>query len=450
MSGERRRVMILAYFYPPLAGGGVHRVLSFTRHLPAHGWDCTVVCAGPDDSWIRDPSLLDRVPAGTEVLRVGGGSGLALLQRLRGARTSATRSSTTIGWLRRAVDWFAFPDSYAGWAARARAVAARRLARGDISVLLSSSPPDSSHLAARSLARRFGLPWVADFRDPWVGLHFRTPPTPWHRARHRAAERAVVAEAAVVLAASHTHERELQALRGRDGRPLARSVVWLPNGYEPANAAASADAESPPRSRDGGAPTASTESRFLLVFTGTLALMDSTFTALEALARFVRARPAARSQLQMVLAGPYESSYAQRVAALGLADLVRLTGSLAHDQARALQRKADVLLLWKPLGVGYRTMVPGKLYEYLDAGRPILALLPSDDEAARMVLDAGGTVVPPGDAAAVERALEAAFGSWLQGGRVPERRPAWLTGHARERLAAELAGTLETIVKGRR
>jgi hypothetical protein len=52
-----RRLLVLAYFYPPLAGGGVHRVLSFTRHLPAHGWACTVVCAGPGDYWVTDPTL---------------------------------------------------------------------------------------------------------------------------------------------------------------------------------------------------------------------------------------------------------------------------------------------------------------------------------------------------------------------------------------------------------
>ena len=66
----RRRALILCYFFPPLAGGGVHRVLSFVKHLPAHGWDCTVVCAGEHDYWVTDESLIAEVPANTEVIRV--------------------------------------------------------------------------------------------------------------------------------------------------------------------------------------------------------------------------------------------------------------------------------------------------------------------------------------------------------------------------------------------
>ncbi|MGH7731184.1 MAG: hypothetical protein ACRENJ_08045, partial [Candidatus Eiseniibacteriota bacterium] len=74
-----RRLLVLSYFYPPLAGGGVHRVLGFTRHLPAHGWACTVVCAGEEDYWVRDETLVRDVPAGTEVIRAPGGSALAAL-----------------------------------------------------------------------------------------------------------------------------------------------------------------------------------------------------------------------------------------------------------------------------------------------------------------------------------------------------------------------------------
>jgi hypothetical protein len=62
-----RRLLLLCYFYPPLGGGGVHRVLGFTRWLPEHGWDCTVVCAGPEDYWVRDETLVNRIPPQTTV-----------------------------------------------------------------------------------------------------------------------------------------------------------------------------------------------------------------------------------------------------------------------------------------------------------------------------------------------------------------------------------------------
>ena len=247
-----KRLLVLAYFYPPLAGGGVHRVLSFTRHLPAHGWACTVVCAGEHDYWVRDESLRDRVPSETEVLRVSGGSALATLLRLgRGARTDGRRSSAGFSLLRPLSEWFLLPDSYVGWSARAARVARDRIAAGGIDAILSSSPPDSAHLAAAGLAQATGLPWVADFRDPWIATSFKRPPTPWHAARQRALEARVTGGADLVLAASRTHHDVLAARA--TARP--RQLLFLPNGFEPLG--------------DAPMPTPRGEA-FRVVFTGTL------------------------------------------------------------------------------------------------------------------------------------------------------------------------------------
>jgi len=424
-----RRVLIVAAFYPPLAGGGVHRVLSFTRHLPEHGWACTVICAGEHDYWVRDESLVARIPAGTEVLRVAGGSAIAAWLRFRGQAASGRRSGGAFAPLRSLADWWLLPDSYAGWARRAGAMAALRLARGGVDVVLSSSPPDSAHLAAREAARDAGRPWVADFRDPWVGLHFRKPPTRWHRARQSAMEASVIGSADLVISASRTHADELAA------RPATRPrrLLHLPNGFEPA-------ASSPP---------AAGTAHYTLAFTGTLSLMEDAGTLLDALARVLAAEPAARAQLRVELAGPYDLDWETRAAALGLSDVVRFRGPLAHAESRALQQSADALLLWKPRGAGYRTMVPGKLYEYLDAGRPILALLPREDEAADLVRRAGGWVGEPGRAEALAAEIAARLARWRAAGRDGSRRPDWLESHTRGALAMRLASELDLLVEGR-
>jgi len=424
-------VLVLCYFYPPLAGGGVHRVLGFTRGLPAHGWDCTVVCAGEEDYWVTDPTLAARVPEGTEVIRVAGGSALSAWLRVRrGDR--GRRPGGTFSALRRLADWWLLPDSYAGWARRARAVAARRLAAGGVDALLSSSPPDSVHLAAAPLARRFGVPWVADFRDPWIGLAFRTPPTAWHRARQAAMERRVLEGADLVLVASRTHAESL----GRAPGPPPARVEHLPNGYEPAAAAAAAGAAAAPA--DGAA--------FTLVFTGTLSQMPDAEVVFEALRDLLARRPEARGRLRVEIAGPYDSNYEDRAAALGLGDVVAFLGPVTHARSRALQRGADLLLLWKPRGAP--TMVPGKLYEYLDAGRPVLAILPPGDEAARLAADGGAERVDPGDRAALAAVLERRWRAWADGAPSVAPRPAWLDDHARPRLAARLAGLLDGLAAG--
>jgi glycosyltransferase involved in cell wall biosynthesis len=439
-----RRLLLLCYFYPPLAGGGVHRVLGFTRWLPEHGWDCTVVCAGPEDYWVRDETLMGRIPSATEVIRVPGGSALSVWLRLKrdrdraagsatsvasaGSGASGRRSGLVFSGLRALSDWLLLPDSYVGWARRARGAAAERLARGDVSAVLSTSPPDSVHLAALPLAGRFGLPWIADFRDPWIGLHFRRPPTAWHAARQSDLERRVLTGADLVLAASRTHADDL----GRDAVSRPRRVVHLPNGYEP----------------DAGGPTPARDAdHFTLVFTGTLSLMPDVEVLFEALHQVLARRPEARRRIRVRLAGPFDTDYEDRAVALGLKGIVEFTGSLPHGETRALQRVADLLLLWKPRG--FRTMVPGKIYEYLDAGRPLLALLEEGDEAEQLVRRAGGTCLPSGDREGLATEIERRYLVWKEGaGRETQGspgRPGWLEEHTRSGLSARLARLLDEL-----
>jgi glycosyltransferase involved in cell wall biosynthesis len=433
---SERRLMILCYFVPPLAGGGVHRVLSFVRHLPAAGWSVTVVCAGEEDYWVKDATLDSDLPPGTEVIRVRGGSALAAWLRGPGAAEArGRRRASRFAALRTLSDWFLVPDSYAGWARRAADAARRRLAQGGIDALLTSSPPDSVHLAGRALARSQRIPWIADFRDPWIALHFRRPPSAIHRARHQALERSVVGESSMVLAASRTHADDLTALTRPGGAALARRVEWLPNGFEP----------DPERVR----ATLPPDGTFTLVFTGTLARMPGTAVFLDACAAWLARRPDARGRVRAVLAGPYEAEDEERARALGLQDVVAFPGPLAHRDARALQRRADLLLLWKPDGDGYRTMVPGKLYEYLDAGRPLLALIPDGEEAARLAIESGAERIEPDDRAALAAALERRFDAWASRGPAPDQRPAWIAGHERAALARRLAGLLDQVTQAR-
>lgn len=252
-------------------------------------------------------------------------------------------------------------------------------------------------------------------------------------------EKRVLERADLVLAASRTH---LEAL-GRESGAHARRAVHLPNGFEPEAPPSRSDAVT--GSAAGAMPAASAGAHFRIVFTGTLALMEDLGTLLEAVHEVLARVPEARRRLRVDLAGPYDTDLADRAEALGLSGIVRFQGARSHAESRALQRTADVLMLWKPHGEGYAAMVPGKTYEYLDSGRPVVALLPQNDEAAALVKRAGGLVLAPGERDILARELETRYTTWKERGRVSDARPAWLDEYARPRLAAQLADLLDSL-----
>jgi hypothetical protein len=153
--------------------------------------------------------------------------------------------------------------------------------------------------------------------------------------------------------------------------------------------------------------------------------------------------PGAR-RLRIRLLGPFDAGY--HAVALGLTGIVEFAGR-GRRQSRAEQRRAAALLHWQPRD--FPTMVPGKLYEYFETGRPVLALLDPATEAAELVRAAGGTVVGTGDRAALATEIERQYRAWKQAGAAPGAPPSWLAEHRRERLAGRLAATLDQLVEAK-
>ena len=150
---------------------------------------------------MRDESLVDDLPSSTRVRPVAGASGLGILRRLRPQTArSSVRSAKGFGKLRRLASWCLIPDSYIGWRGFALKAARQVLKQDPAQAILSTGPPETNHLVATRLQKATGLPWVADFRDPWFGLHLFPAPTAVHRWRHAQLETKVLAQASALLA----------------------------------------------------------------------------------------------------------------------------------------------------------------------------------------------------------------------------------------------------------
>jgi len=343
---------------------------------------------------MRDDSLLAGVPASCRVERTAAASGIALLRTLRpgpggkSAATTSRRSSRLFGVLRRAGSWFLVPDTYVGWRPFAERAARAVLLRDPAEAIVTSGPPETNHLVGLTLQRETGLPWLADFRDPWFQLHLHPAPTSWHRARHARLESAVLAHADAVTATTSWLE---ELLRARAPRPLERLQV-IRNGFD------AEDFPAPP-------PPRPPESPLRLVHAGMLTLTRTAAGLLAGLRRIHARHPELRHAFEVELIGARESNNDAAASAADLADVVRLRDYVPHRDAIAAMQQADVLVLIKHVEARFRGLIPGKLYEYMGAGRPILALVP-DSEAADLVRDLGwGEVVAPEDADAIATAL---------------------------------------------
>ena len=383
------RVLLVTMYFPPAGGGGVQRSLKLAQYLPALGVE-THVLAPDDPKWVhRDPGL--RVPTQAwihraryvgprarkprEELRAAEGFERALLQ----AQVTARR--------------LLLPDASVTWNLTAIPAAIRIARREGIDAVITTSPPGSVHFVGAAVQRASGARWIADLRDPLVANQHRRDDTVAARAREAANEqvaRLVARRADAVTCVSQAIAEEVRALGARG------AVRVISNGcdfddfvgleYRPA-------------------------SRFRITHTGSFfgkrdpkpflqAFRDAD---LDAVARFV---------------GDFRSSDREWAASLDLGDRLELVDYLPRAESLRLQRDSEALLLLVPDAGGRgKGVLSGKVFEYIAAARPILAVVPPDGAAAQLIRETGsGVVVGPDDVDGIRAALVELHSRFANGG----------------------------------
>ena len=405
---KRRRLLVLAYFFPPIGGAGVQRTLKFVEHLARLGWDATVVSTRSRVYGVQDASLLDDVPPDTHVVRtaafpVARYVGI-LLHHLR---------------LRRLRAWVIWPDGGIGWAPFAFVAALRSARRERPDVLFSTSAPYGAHLVALLVARLTRTPWVADFRDEWSANPGLQGQPRALNALARRAERAIAARAATVVVAADYFE--IDGLPAEDPRR-----VEIVNGADEADLAAAA----------GSSPPAD---RFVLAHVGTIYGEQDPTPVLEALAELVTRGEIDGGRVEVRLVGAIWDERFEPPSGIH----VESVGYVEHREAVAEMARATALLLY----VSSSSLAPsGKLFEYLASGRPVLCVTRPDNLASRLVTEwDAGVAAEPGDPPAIERAILALWHRWQADG-LPDQtevRRRTLERYSRRAAAERLAQVLD-------
>lgn len=391
---SRRRVLVVAYYFPPMGLSGVQRTLKFVKYLPQYGWQPTVLTVEPRGYLATDDSLLEDI-AGRDVMieRTGAAGPGKLLSRKAVVSFPAERTRKILSMIS---DTIFVPDNKIGWKRKAVAHGLRIAGNRRFDMIFATAPPFTDFLIGRELKRVLNIPLVLDYRDPWVEYPFKFYPTPVHKWLNVRAERAALRASSHVIT---TNRRVKELLLRRHKFLTYHDIEILPQGFDPddfTRAAAMPSARPPQRTR-----------AMRITYAGVFWEDRKPDYFLHALAELLRDRPKLRGRIDAVFVGHFREENTRLVARLGLQDSVSLLGYLPHDECIRELMCSDVL--WMIVGDDLGS--PGKTYEYIGARKPILACAP-EGFIKSTVLEAGGVVVRPDDVAGIRRALEGFYAQW--------------------------------------
>jgi glycosyltransferase involved in cell wall biosynthesis len=408
------------------AGVGSLRVVKFLKYLPEFGWQPVVLTrnAGEqvDSGRIQAPVYQAMAPGLEPLYALGRRLFPTQPYRQPAGQDSVSQATMLTGRSQRLQSWLLVPDEAILWVPFAVRLGLRVAREHRVDAIFSTSPRDSSHLVAGSLSQRLGLPWAADFRDPWVSSPFVTFPTPLHRKLHTALERRVIEQSDLVIAISEPIQQDFVA---RYGPKLKSKSAVIYNGYDPEDFVGLV-----PRRTPGTLPVR-------ILHSGTFYNVRTPWSFLQALKLLT---PAQLKEIEVHFLGATEPIVRSAVAALGLQDTVTLINPVPYRDSLQSMLDADLLLLIPGSGEG---TVTTKVFEYMATGKPILSLTSAGNSAAMLLAQANvGVVVDPDSPAEIAAGL-LQLAQRARAGQLPQPNWDFIRQFNRRELTRQLALCLD-------
>lgn len=375
-----KRVLIISYYWPPTGGSGVQRWVKFSKYLPDFGWQPVIYTPENPEQLAIDESLLSDIPECTEVIKTHIIEPYGIYKKLSGRGGEKKKSEVNPlnaqkkSWKQKLAVFirgnFFVPDPRAAWIRPSVKYLKKYLKEHPVDVVVTTGPPQSMHLIGRGLKRAAGVKWIVDFRDPWTEMFYfkHLGLTRCIERRHRRLEQCVLDEADMIIAVTPLVQKDFQA-------KTKTPVAMITNGFDEDDFRA----EVPSRSDDS----------FRIVHTGLFAADGNPLMLWDALAEKCAADPDFKRRLQIRLAGKVDDGIVAAIRERGLEENLILLGYLPHSQTIVEQRQADILILPLRQEPEYAKVLPGKIFEYLAARRPVLGIGQEDGAAATVLRDSG-------------------------------------------------------------
>ena len=431
-----KRVLIITYYWPPSGGIAVLRCLKFAKYLRDYGWEPVVFTAENAHYPTLDPTNERDVPADLEVIRHPIREPYAAYKKFMGKPADENVNNVFYtdeqagGWKHDLAVWvrsnFFIPDARAGWIRGAVKRILRYLENHPVQAILSDGPPHSNTRIATLVSRATGLPWLADFQDPWTQVDYyqMLKLTPWGRRKHERMEQEAFRQAKLTTIVSPHWKRDLEAI----GADNVHVLYW---GYDPA---------------DFAGLQRKPHAKFTLTHLGIMGHDRLPENLFAALAELKASEPAFADNFELRLYGQVDHRVRERIEAHGLGDQTNYAGTVTRGEALQEMVNSHLLLLLLNQQDNAAGRIPGKLFEYLAVRRPIVNFGPENSDVADILRDtkAGQNFVYSAAPAFIAQKIRQHYGQYLGRGTAGDEHPD-LERFSHPRLVRQLAKHLDEI-----
>ena len=366
-----KRALIITYYWPPAGGPGVQRWLKFVTYFKDFGIEPVVFIPDNPHYPLQDKSIVSEIPEGIEIIRfpIKEPYGFAKIfsKKKTNQVSSGIITNKNQSVLEKLLLWirgnFFIPDARIGWVKPAVGFLKEYLAKNDMDIVISSGPPHSLHLIGMALKEKLGIKWVADFRDPWTTIHYHQSLRLNKRAqkKHLKLESKVLNNSDLVVVTSARTKKEFQKI-------TSVPIEVISNGYDILEKI-----------------EPNLDAQFSIVHIGSLLTNRNPELLWEILSELKDENKVFSKNLLIKLVGVVSEDVLKSLAVFGLTENYKILGYVSHQEAIQIQHDAQVLLLVEMDSPETKSIIPGKLFEYVAANRPILAIGPEGSDVEGII-----------------------------------------------------------------
>ena len=371
---EQKKLLIITYYFPPAGGPGVQRWLKFVKYLPDFGVQPIVYVPENPTYPIIDEGLVSEISDRAIILKNKIIEPYQLASIFSKNKTKKISSGIfpqkkkqsfldkTFLWVRGNLF---IPDARVLWVKPSVSFLKKYIEENNIDTIVTSGPPHSLHLIGLELKQKLDIKWFADFRDPWttIGYHKALRLSNYAAKKHKKLEHKVLNTADSIIVTSKTTKAEFQVLTNKP-------ISVITNGYDIENV-----------------EKQTLDTKFTLAHIGSF-LSDRNPTFLwQSLVELLQEVPDFKNHLELKLIGAVSQEVIDAIAQFNLNDYLNLLGYVSHQEAIAHQRKSQVLLLIEIDSEDTKSIIPGKLFEYMVSNRPIIAIGPNGSDFAEIITE---------------------------------------------------------------